>query len=290
MRLLAPDAFEDVFLPLQGKRIGYVRPHGNVGDALIDWATVQLFEVFEINWRCVDPEVHDEIDVDELVFGGGGNMGSRYRDNWELRGTALALGRPMTILPQSFTSAEHRPFKRVYVREHASLTYCGQATLCPDLALGLDCHIDLTPTRELGIFLRQDPERIRRIKWFRRDPVKLCATPQAYLELAAQYERIVTDRLHFAICGLLLRRDVTLLPNDYHKNRAMHDTWLRNLGCRFAGSGAMRWSDVSDAIRRRPRYVLFDGTTRVPREPNRENKTRLTGGMRQVEMAWSGER
>ena len=226
MRLLGLDAFESVFAPLQGKRIGYIRPHGNVGDGLIEWATFQLFEAFGINWQRVDPDTCAGVDVDELVFGGGGNMGNRYHRNWRLRGKALALGLPMTILPQTFTSVEDRPYKRVYVREHTSLFYCSRATVAPELALGFDCSVTRTPTRRTGVFLRRDQERISWPRFFRRDPVKLCRTPQEYLELAADYARIVTDRLHFAICGLLLQRDVTLLPNDYHKNQAMHDTWL----------------------------------------------------------------
>jgi exopolysaccharide biosynthesis predicted pyruvyltransferase EpsI len=44
----------------------------------------------------------------------------------------------------------------------------------------------------------------------------------------------VTDRLHFAIAGLHAGREVTLVANDYHKNRAMHETWLSHFGCRFA--------------------------------------------------------
>jgi exopolysaccharide biosynthesis predicted pyruvyltransferase EpsI len=87
--------------------------------------------------------------------------------------------------------------------------------------------------------LRKDTERgIPRNwfprEWFPRDPVKLCRTPDEYLHLAARYESIVTDRLHFAICGLLLGRQVVLLPNSYHKNRSMYETWLRDLGCMFA--------------------------------------------------------
>jgi hypothetical protein len=31
---------------------------------------------------------------------------------------------------------------------------------------------------------------------------------------------------------------VTLVANDYHKNRSMHETWLADLGCRFAASPA----------------------------------------------------
>ena len=142
----------------------------------------------------------------------------------------------MTILPQSFTAAENRPYKRVYVRERASLAFCATGILAPDLALGLRRPAPKTPTRGTGVFLRRDPERTGWCRWFRRDPVKLCHTPQEYLDLAASYERIVTDRLHFAICGLLAGRDTTLLPNNYHENRSMHETWLAALGCKFAST------------------------------------------------------
>ncbi len=251
MRLLDLDTFADVFHPLEGKRIGFVRPLGNVGDALIEQATFQLFEAFGITWRTIDPDAPGQPDVDELVFGGGGNMGRRYLNNWLLRGRALALGLPMTILPQTFASPEERPYRRVHVRERASLAYCRTAILAPDLALGLDGPAPKAPSRRVGVFLRRDRERTHRLRWFRRDPVKLCQTPQEYLDLAADYERIVTDRLHFAIAGLLCGREVTLLPNDYHKNRSMHETWLKALGCRFAAS-------ASEALGRRFwRWVPF---------------------------------
>lgn len=191
-----------------------------------------------------DPAADDAEEFDELVFGGGGNMGARYRNNWELRGHVLALGLPVTIFPQSFTSPEPRPYRRVYVRERASLEHCPRGILAPDLALGLQHAGCRPPTRGLGVFLRRDPERAAGLRWFSRDPVRLCRTPQEYLDLAASYERIVTDRLHFAICGLLAGRETTLLPNDYHKNRSMHETWLKPLGCGFA--------DNARAARRRP--------------------------------------
>jgi len=240
MRLLPLEAFADVFGPLVGKRVGFIRPHGNVGDRLIELATFQLFNAFGIDWRVQDPgfplrgcgEPAEE--VDELVFGGGGNMGALYRNNVELRKECLALGLPVTIFPQSFTSPEDRPYKRVYVRETASLEYCQQAVLAPDLALGLDYRNRLGATRRTGVFIRKDREGVVRRPWFSRDPAKICNTPRQYLELAARYERIITDRLHFAICGLIVGRDTTLLPNSYHKNRSMYETWLGELGCKFA--------------------------------------------------------
>lgn len=234
MRLLSPDAYAHVFEPLRGKRIGFVRPRGNVGDRLIEWATVQLFEIFGIDWKLQHPD--EPADIDELVFGGGGNMGPLYDENWRLRGRCLELGRPMTILPQSFTSPEKRPYKQVYVRERGSLKHAPEGVLAPDLALALEYQSRVVPRRRLGVLLRKDCEGVVRRRWFCRDPAKICKTPRQYLDLAARYEHVVTDRLHFAVSGLIVGRRVTLLPNSYHKNASMYETWLEDLGCRFAPS------------------------------------------------------
>lgn len=232
--LLPIEAFESVFEPFRGRRIGLVTPLGNVGDTLIGLATEQLLDAYAINWDFWTEENAKSGKFDELAFGGGGNMGTRYRNNWELRDRVFSSGLPVTILPQTFNSEEKRPYRRVYVREKASLAFCPQAQLAPDLALGVRLDNIPTPSRNLGIFLRRDRERARGIRLFRKDPVRGCVDPMEYFRLAASYRRIVTDRLHFAVCGLLAGRRVTLLPNDYHKNRSMHSTWLKDLGCDFA--------------------------------------------------------
>lgn len=244
MELLPASAFAVVFEPLIGKRIGWVRSIGNVGDRLIDWATQQLLDTFRIAWLSVDPDAPGHPDVDELIFSGGGSMGEYYRNNWQRRGAMLGLGLPVTILPQSFLSPEDRPYKRVYVRERASLFFRRDATLAPDLALGFRCPELKPPARGVGVFLRRDSERTSRVGWFHRDPARLCATPLEYLELAASHEHVVTDRLHFAICGLLAGRKTTLLANNYHKNRSMFETWLKGFGCQFADR-------AQDALRQR---------------------------------------
>lgn len=236
-RLLGPAAFASVCELLVGQRVGYVRPEGNVGDRLIEVAMIQLFAEYGIRWRRWRPDVAGDWEgLDLLVFGGGGNMGMRYTGNHDLRGRALASGLPVVILPQSFTSAEDRPFARVYVRERASLALRADGILAADLALGIATADPLPPRRDLGIFLRRDQERLGRKPLFVRDPIRLRRDPLEYLALAARYRRIVTDRLHFAIAGLHAGRDVTLVANDYHKNRSMHETWLKDLGCRFAAT------------------------------------------------------
>jgi exopolysaccharide biosynthesis predicted pyruvyltransferase EpsI len=221
---------------------------GNVGDDLIELAMTQLFAAYGIRWRLVSAEELSGhgADVDLLVFGGGGNMGERYRGNYDLRGRALATGLPLVILPQSFTSPEDRGFHRVYVRERSSLRFHTGGILAPDLALGLAWPEPSRPDRDLGVFLRRDQERGGRKPLLVRDPVRMARTPAAYLALAARHRRIVTDRLHFAVAGLHAGRDVTLVANDYHKNRSMHETWLAGLGCRFAATA----SEALSAARR----------------------------------------
>lgn len=242
-RLLGPEAFADVMAPLRGKEVGYVRPEGNVGDRLIEVAMVQLFAEYGVRWRRWRPNVPGDSDgLDVLAFGGGGNMGTRYRGNHELRTRALASGLPVVVLPQSFTSAEDRAFSAVFVRERASLAFRPDGTLAPDLALGLSTVPPGRPRRDLGIFLRRDQERIGRKSIIPRDPVRWHRDPLEYLALAGRFRRIITDRLHLAIAGMHAGREVTLVANDYHKNRSMHETWLQSPGCAFADS-------VGDALK-----------------------------------------
>lgn len=247
--LLDRKVFEPVFAGLRGKRIGYVRPHGNVGDLLIEVATEQLLDHFQIDWKDIEtPDgrlpIEDSAavppppDVDELIFGGGGNMGDVYPRNWNLRSWCLATGLPVTILPQSFLGPEPRAFRKVFVRERGSFRFCPDGELAPDLVLGL-CPPRLDPPQQkLGVFLRRDVERFGPKPWRYQDPVRLCSDPIDYLRMAAKFEAIITDRLHFAICGLIAGRETVILPNSYHKNQSMFETWLEPLGCRFAQTAA----------------------------------------------------
>jgi exopolysaccharide biosynthesis predicted pyruvyltransferase EpsI len=233
--LLPASAFECVFGPLVGRRVGLAPVSGNAGDQLIIQATLQLLERFGIHWCHFDPDRPKE--VDEILYHGGGNMGSRYPQCSEIRRRCLATGLPVTILPQSFSDRDDQPYHRVYVRERASLALApAGAILAPDLALGLQITEFLPARRHFGLFLRRDFESTIRRPWLTPDPARRCRSAQCYLQLAARYHSILTDRLHFAIAGLITGRRVILLPNDYHKNQSMHETWLQELGCDFAAS------------------------------------------------------
>ena len=109
-----------------------------------------------------------------------------------------------------------------YVREKESLRLCRRALLGPDLALGYsyEGHIQ-EASYPIGLFLRVDEkEGLFTSLPSLGDPLKVVPRDlNAYLQLAMRYRHIITDRLHFAIAGLIVGREVTFLPKRYHNNR-----------------------------------------------------------------------
>jgi len=237
--LIKEHHFNRLFEPLVGHKVCYAAGWaGSTGDDLIHAAAHQLFDRYGIN--MVDLE-----DATAVVFGGGGNWGS-YAGAREFREKVYRIIRRgrgqyqyVCSFPQSiWTSDEPIPefIDAFYVREKESLRLCGRALLGPDIALGYTHDIlTMKATETQGVFLRDDAKeglfiRVPNLG----DPLK--AVPRdldAYLQLAMRYQHIITDRLHFAIAGLIVGREVTFLPNRYHKNRSMYETWLRDCGCRW---------------------------------------------------------
>ena len=214
---------------------------GNVGDSMIHTATRELFGAFNISYREISAVELDKrklsSPVDTIVISGGGNMGSFWPVPFQQRVQALQLSVPLIIFPQSFTRNDETTqcYKKVFVRERASLAYNTNFVLAPDTALGLSIPTQLPDIQfETGLFLREDMESAVNTQPLSLvDPVLISNSIFDYLSLAALFEHIITDRLHFAIAGLMCGRCVTLLPNSYHKNRSMHETWLRDLGCHW---------------------------------------------------------
>lgn len=235
MPLLETSLFEVLFLPLRGKRVGFVPLDGNVGDRLNHAATEQLFEYFEIEHEVLSPLAIDQGSIahrfDELVVSGGGNMGGPfYKRPFQTRQELIGTGLPIHIFPQSFIQNEEdlSPYARVFVRDEASRALNPHLPLAPDLAMGYRGPVSSrSPCANVGLFLRRDVEhRIGEHPASLGDPAALADTVDELFDLASHFRHIVTDRLHFCIAALLLGKEVTLLPNSYFKNRSFYDTWL----------------------------------------------------------------
>lgn len=244
--LLSLQNFEKIFNELKGKKIGFVLMSGNVGDDLITDSAIQLLKYFKIDFKFVNKkgrewEFDDSVcrSVDEFLVNGGGNIGALYAFDLAIRKSLFRYNKPITILPQTFCEIrEDLPYKKVWVRETRSLAYRCDAFLAPDLALGYTLKFDLPEaSEEIGLFLRTDIEKSIDHNLSIGDPIEMCKNSEEYIKLAANYKLIITNRLHFAIAGLIARRQVILLHNSYFKNEAVWEAWLRGLGCIFDATG-----------------------------------------------------
>ena len=218
----------------------FVEQVGSVGDDLINDATRQLFVHYGVR---VTPQPEE---AEAIAWAGGGNLGNLYQAEYRRRRTALkraeSLDLPFVVLPQSLTSSMdcemellHYAKAVIWLRERKSLRLVAHGRLGPDLALAYQLtDIFPGPIHSYGLFLRTDREACHQDPDSLGDPIRMVPrSVPAYLGLAAQYAHLETDRLHFAIAGLLLDRQVTLRSNRTGKNQAMFDTWLRALQCQW---------------------------------------------------------
>lgn len=226
---------------LANKRIFFCVPLGNLGDWLIRASERLLFQ--KINCSVVESWVIDQPlpvlpQVDFCVWGGGGNFGTNYLNAYHPRRAMFERAKlasiPTVVLPCSMFGEGEQPPDFLFCRERVSLSYYPSSVLVPDLALGYDGPTQ-RPCKRSGYFIRQHEERINQhlTPLSEGDPSAMVGDYFYYFDLASRYEEIVTDRLHFAIVGLMLDKKVTLLKNSYFKNYAMWECWLKDLGCQF---------------------------------------------------------
>jgi exopolysaccharide biosynthesis predicted pyruvyltransferase EpsI len=243
--LLPLQAFSDITERLCGKKVWFSAGPGNAGDSLIHAGMRCLF-------RKIGTEVvEDSIDPDFLVWGGGGNIGTAWPASFKKRQQAFAKAVdrkiPIVVLPQSATNSEEKfpPQVHVFAREKFTRALYPESILAPDLSLAFDDDVndysEHVPRFPVGVFLRLDAESNRQINANLSigDPAKLCRTYLDYFQIISDYAAIATDRLHFAIAAIILKRKSILLPNSYYKNAGVHEAWLSALGCEW-GIDAMQ--------------------------------------------------
>lgn len=233
MHLLSLDLIKPIFKPLQGLCIALVDGKGNTGDHLIYDSTRYLLTLFGISYKVCLPE---KLNGDILLLFGGGNLASIYKGEIKIRQLAIKYakkqGIPIIILPQSaMYSNENIDGCTLYLREKASQLLYPQGILVPDLAMYHWYKREAPLGNDCGLFLRSDSkDYFKKVPPNLGDPAKLCKTPLEYFELASKYSHIITNRLHFSIAALHCGCRVTILPNSYHKNKSMWETWMKDLG------------------------------------------------------------
>lgn len=233
--LLPYSSYDVIFEELRNKKIYFHCDLGWSGDTLIDESAKQLFRYYGMATCSIE-------ECDFILETGGGNLGNNYIGQYEKRSlmfeAAKQLNKRMIILPKTFYGYQQEfpeVVYKVYARESITKSLIPQSILAPDLALAFNHFKSINqPIYDFGLFLRNDEERTARSRKNVGDPCNLAGNNFIQLfDLASDYATICTNRLHLAIVGLLLKRNVILLPNSYFKNYAMYITWLKKLGCQW---------------------------------------------------------
>jgi exopolysaccharide biosynthesis predicted pyruvyltransferase EpsI len=236
-------------LVLGEKRLVFVPNVGNLGDALIAHSTYSFFAVHNIRFTIA--RVKDDVKGACVLVGGGGNLiEGRYNDLSKFL-TRCGTHNRIIILPHTIVGnvplwLSLQNNLDIFAREretHRFLTTLGlshqQIHLGDDMAFWLTGQMPTLPAPQQNaalVCLRRDSESRNAIvppvanfdvsalmfhDWSDPDVARLAS--EMFVTLIARYESIITDRLHVAIAGYLLGREVTLLPNSYFKNRAVYD-------------------------------------------------------------------
>lgn len=234
-----------------GKRIIYVPNPGNLGDALIREGTKKFFHDFSID--------HLEINIgfrggrytlipfllnrnNFFVFGGGGS--------WH-RGCAFGLHickfiskftRNLIVLPSTFSLNAEGVAGTLFRRANGeSLIYAKNSKFCHDMALYLLKENKIPSARKaykrsviLNAF-RTDNESSNEGKTFpeNNSDVSLLgdhmSSASTMLDMIDCSDTIRTDRLHVAIAGIILDRNVQLYSGNYPKIADIYEASLKNI-------------------------------------------------------------
>lgn len=252
----------------QGRRVFYSPNIGNWGDGLIHTGVMQFLGHFGIDHKLVlrpqllrlaaflDPM---EIGLRDAVLITPG-CGAWCENFAGARNTVAHAGKlfdHVVVLPSTFELGPVAlPSSRItYFRRDNGISREGipDSRFCHDMAFFLDMDIPEPEMRlEKGTFLRSDGE------------IHAAATDTAYnidisragnhfsdaqalFRILNTYDQIETDRMHVAIAGAMLGRQVTLYPSNYAK---IPDLFRSSLAPHFPNVRLADWNE-GQAIPRR---------------------------------------
>ena len=246
----------------------FVESGGNFGDELIWLGAYKLARLAGVDVRRV---TYDEFIGSSIppgtgvyVHGGGGiNPWCSGRAITTFQ-KALATDGPIAILgPQSVhpdhvflraklaSDLEQASARRIVVFARDQVSYEALAVCFPGLELHTEHDTALNLSRSdldgpclprafVLHVIREDNESNpipdRDLLSLSIDPTKFCRSFSQWVALHRSAKRIVTNRLHSAIAGVVLGKPTVLLPNSYHKNRSVWEQSLRERG--------VIWSDA----------------------------------------------
>ncbi len=220
----------------------YIPNPGNWGDALIAAGTRKFFRENKIKykelnlyqaqkWSRLNIRLKTRSLNPSLVYGGGGAFVEIYKRYNQFKSIVRKF-QSTVVLPTTYAiKMQPADFGRktvFYRRDNSeSKDFVESSKFCHDLAFYLDTP-DVTVKHRDGIFFRED----RETPSFGAPSNNTDLSSQGlhtsnideFFQLVGTFENIYTNRLHVAIAGSMLRRNVHLFPNSYFKNKAIFNS------------------------------------------------------------------
>ena len=243
-----------------GQKITFVPNPGNVGDAFITLATIQILKSLGIDYTIGKPWVKSKLQTKRVIYGGGGNLVPMYKT---LKKFILANQdkHKILILPQTIFGCDmllKNLSKNVtlFAREKKSYNYIKENSrfgdmvyISHDMAFNYSikkknsCEIlneEINSFRVDGestdIKLPFDNVDLTRentidgVEFYTKLNEKNFI--EEYVEkfetIVSSFTKINTNRLHVAIMGALYGREVNLYPNSYYKNKEVYEYSIKN--------------------------------------------------------------
>ena len=259
---VALGALYDSFTQRTGARFIFIEPGGNFGDRLIYLGAKKLARMAGLSFWTISHDyfMRTKFYPDDILYIHGGGGFNPWWSGRPIRALhrALATHKGCVIVgPQSYWLDREFLVRQIveplasriseevilFARERATFEYL-QDILPKDIPLKLDHDTavylerkdlltDNSHRRYRLAVIRTDTEYANYPSfgndWIRLDPVAYCKSFEHWLKVHDSASEIVTNRLHSAIAGAILGVPTAVLPNSYHKNRAMWEHSLRNL-------------------------------------------------------------
>lgn len=216
-----------------GRAVDYFPNPGNWGDGLIHRSTLDFLESIPLKYRLVE-RLGEAGDV--LIHGGSGAWCPFWCDAMDRVQAAAQRYETVVVLPSTY-AVPFAPLANVvyFARcwrsmERLLQNRVPQFYFCHDMAFWLSLQSHSGGAGELRI-VRTDAERTTEGHTRDQDLPILRherAPLEAIIETIDAHERVVTDRLHVAILGVLLGKRVQLHPSAYWKSAGVFEASLRH--------------------------------------------------------------
>ena len=236
------------------QEIIYIPNPGNAGDSLIAFGTIQIFNELGLNWKM--GSFNDEYHNKTLFFAGGGNLVGLYKNCKKFieknKNDNKIIILPHTIKSEDKFLSSLNDDIIIFCREKTSYNYVlkvfkhkKNVYLSKDMAFyikNLDkyniikgngvCNAYRMDIEKTNINIPEDNVDLSHTLIKTDNTKKINIIKDVSLSIfdyLSKFETINTNRLHIAIAGSLLDKNVNFYRNSYYKNKSVFEYSINNI-------------------------------------------------------------